>query len=402
MNKLINILTGVMIFFWLYLGIIVNFAPHSSQIWGNINVWYIRSFSLIISSFFLFLWAKDWHKLILIISPIFFVLWYFYPLILLELIVWVFVLEKIRKNKLWWWAIVFLCVFRVINLGTDISLLDRLKLGNLNNQVQERFTREDTLTERVEFPLIFRRMAYNKASFALKNVLNESIPFFDLETLFFGEFHPLELKTVVIFYWPLSFLFFVGLFYLFSNKKYLEKTFIFLIGAFLYFIFNKGESFLRFTLLWMTFSIPIYLGFKKINKYWKILVLFIIFYSVLANGRDIFYRKDFWFDNKPLVFDYCFKNLKDKEDVYVTNVVGNTEKYCKYFKGKDCKMVEIDKAKNVCLFAGEISGFNFKNNIDGNWKEIWREKGYEVIDYIEMRDSVAFGLSNYLVIGEKK
>lgn len=402
MNKLINILTGVVIFFWLYLGIIVNFAPHSSQIWGNINVWYIRSFSLIISSFFLFLWAKDWHKLILVISPIFFVLWYFYPLILLELIVWVFVLEKIRKNKLWWWAIVFLCVFRVINLGTDISLLDRLKLGNLNNQVQERFTREDTLTERVEFPLIFRRMAYNKASFAFKNVLNESIPFFDLETLFFGEFHPLELKTVVIFYWPLSFLFFVGLFYLFSNKKYLEKTFIFLIGAFLYFIFNKGELFLRFTLLWMTFSIPIYLGFKKINKYWKILVLFIIFYSVLANGRDIFYRKDFWFDNKPLVFDYCFKNLKDKEDIYVTNVVGNTEKYCKYFKGKDCGMVEIDKAKNVCLFAGEISGFNFKNNIDGNWKEIWREKGYEVIDYIEMRDSVAFGLSNYLVIGEKK
>jgi len=159
--------------------------------------------------------------------------------------------------------------------------------------------------------------------------------------------------------------------------------------------------FLRLSLLWITFSIPIYLGFKKINKYWKIFVFILIFYAFVAYGRDIFYRQSFWLDNKPIVHQYCFDSLRGKDDIYTTQVIGNSQKYCQYYYGQDCNLVELEKAKNVCLFAGEITGSNFKNDIGENWQEVWREKGYKIIDFIELSDSVAFGLSNYLVIGEK-
>jgi len=401
MNKLIVFLFVLILALELFLGVLINYPPISGQIFFSLNVWYLRIFSLLFSSILLFVWAKDWHKIIIAISPIYFFLWYCYPLVLLELIVWVFVLTKIQKHKIYWWLVILLCILRIFVFGSEISVINKLNPDYLRSEVQERFTREDTLTERVEFPLTFRRMAYNKFSFGIKNILQESIPFFDLETLFFGEFHPLGLKTVVIFYWPLSFLFFVGLFYLGSNKKYLQKTKIFLIGAFLYFILSKGELFLRLSLLWITFSVPIYLGFKKINKYWKIFVFILIFYAFVAYGRDVYYRQSFWLDNKPLVHQYCFDSLRGKDDIYTTRVLGDNEKYCQYYYGQDCNLVELEKAKNVCLFAGEITGSNFKNDIGENWQEVWREKGYKIIDFIELSDSVAFGLSNYLVIGEK-
>ena len=53
-------------------------------------------------------------------------------------------------------------------------------------EVTEKFIREDNLIEKIELPLWWRRISYNKISWMMSSTLKELISFWDLEPWFSG------------------------------------------------------------------------------------------------------------------------------------------------------------------------------------------------------------------------
>jgi len=380
---------------------LLNYPPLSGQLMFGLNVWIIRILSLVISVILIWYFTKGWRRFILLISPIYWVLWYSYPLILAELIVWILLINLIKKNK-WWITVLILVIMVRIGLqGGNINLIDKISPKHLSEQVHWRFVSEDSLTVRPIFSLIFRRISYNKPFFAVKDILQNAVTFFDVETVFYGEFHPLEQKGVPIYFWFETFLLVIGIYFIFRKKKKSDMD-LFLIFSFIYFMVSKESSFLRFGLLWFTLSYPIAVALSRVNNFWRNIFVLVLVYSFGINFFNFVYRTDYWFDNKPLVFDFCYKNLPEKEKVYVTQVLGNEKRYCKYYWGKECNLnSNIAGSKYVCIFAGELIKNDFKNLLDPEWQRIWSDRGYKVLKYVKLRDSVAYGFSNYLVIGEK-
>ena len=100
--------------------------------------------------------------------------------------------------------------------------------------------------------------------------------------------------------------------------------------------------------------------------------------------------------------EFCMKNLPKDGDNYITRIFGNEKKYCRYYD-KNCVLNEkIDEAKNICVFAGELLGRQWNNTIDDRWQDLWRGKGYKIVKILQMYDSIAYGYSDYLVVGEKE
>ncbi len=385
----------------LVLGILINYPPLSGQLIPGIDIWFLRLPILLLSAWGIYKWANKWQGFILVLSPIYFALWYFYPLLLIELMVWVWTIEKIRGNKKW---IVLLVVLSILRIGFQkgkVDVYEKIIPRKLSEEIMERVKSEDILTYKTNLPLKFRRLSYNKPVFAIKNILQESVKFLDVETIFFGEFHPLSQKGIVVYYWPQSFLLIVGVYFYFRKKiKFDLKTY--LIGSFVYFMISKEISFLRFSILWITLSFLIALAMEKINKYWKILVVLVLLYSFGVNAYNFLLLKGKWFDNRAMAMEFCMKNLPKDGDNYITRIFGNEKKYCRYYD-KNCVLNEkIDEAKNICVFAGELLGRQWNNTIDDRWQDLWRGKGYKFVKILQMYDSIAYGYSDYLVVGEKE
>lgn len=381
---------------------LLNYPPLVGQMIFGLNVWIVRAISLLISLFFIFYHIKGWRRFILLISPIYWVLWYCYPLILGELIIWVILINLIKKKRIWIAVLILMMVLRFGFQKNSFIILDKLKPKNLLSEVDLRFRAEDSLTVKPFVPLIVRRLSYNKPFFAVKNIIKETTNFLDVETMFFGEFHPLNQKGVVIYYWFETFLLVLGVYFL-LKKKTKGNINLFLVFSLIYFLISKESLFLRFGLLWYVLSKPMALSLEKVNNFWRTIFVLILLYSCGINIYNLAYRSDFWLDNKPLVFDYCFKNLPAKENVYVTQLIGNEKKYCNYYWKDKCVLNdEILKSKYICVFAGELLERKYDNKIDDNWQNRWLDKGYKVLKYQKLRDSVAFGYSDYLVIGEKQ
>ena len=47
-------------------------------------------------------------------------------------------------------------------------------------------------------------------------------------------------------------------------------------------------------------------------------------------------------------------------------------------------------------------GRQWNNTIDDRWQDLWRGKGYKIVKILQMYDSIAYGYSDYLVVGEKE
>jgi hypothetical protein len=407
------------------------------------NLWFLRIFSLVILLITLFFWYKVVIKLtgktialisclIIFLSPTFYVLWLSFPIDCLKiflLLFLIYILSNFKKNfykLILTLGSLFLILFSFSTTTERSSFIHKIGLKDAKVEVQERFAAEDSLTDPVKVPLKLKRVVYNKYYIEYKELINEVIPFFDMESLFFQEIHPLEQKSVVVFVWPQIFLLIVGVYFLFKlkNKKINSMVIVTLFLSLVNFLFDPFIVFRKFELI--LFPLSLIMSFAVFNIYkTKIffgkvigfIIIFLCLYGISANHFDLNKRPDYWLNNRPYFYEFVFNSIKKRdldkfEKIYVTSLVGNTEKYCKFYLGNcgdkfvfnsfDLKEIRPEKYSIYAGFAGEFIGSDFKNDINKDWLTLIKDKGFTEIETKNIRDTIAYKFGNDVVIGEVK
>jgi len=298
-------------------------------------------------------------------------------------------------------------------------------------QITERFSQEDGLLERIIFPHWFRRAGYNKIFFAYRNLSQEMLKFFDPETLFFQEVHPLQQKSEVIFYWPLIFLFLGGVIWL-AKSRFEKKHQILLLLALLSFVyylftFNDTPS-TKHSLTLFTLAAIITLGIELIPKKILVLILPLVGWAVLTNAYDISQRPLFWYDNRPYVYTQGISAMEtlDKydssENIYFTSLVGNPKLYYYYYYSPDPKVFlhqsspikdgektihftgfdltkESPQEKSLYFgFLGEFIGSKFLNDFTEEEINLLGELGLKKEKVWKLDNTIAFQYSDYFIL----
>ena len=107
------------------------------------------------------------------------------------------------------------------------------------------------------------------------------------------------------------------------------------------------------------------------------------------------------------------RELNNFEKIYVTSLVGKTERYCKFYLGNcdenkfifDSFTLEKNRPRKNTIyagFAGEFIGSDFKNNINSDWLTLIKDKGFTNIETKSLRDTIAYKFGNNVVVGEAK
>ncbi|MBU3956786.1 hypothetical protein KKI19_00695 [Patescibacteria group bacterium] len=306
----------------------------------------------------------------------------------------------------------------------------------VGQQITERFTQEDGLQVRVIFPLLFRRMGYNKIFFAYRNFTKEVLNFFDLETLFFQEVHPMQQKSEVTFYWPEIFVFLVGIFWFIKSgfgKK--QKNLLFLIFlSFIFHLFTQNDTFAgRYALTLFTLAIVIGIGFKQMPRGLSLIILPLIIWAIYINTYDILKRPLFWYDNRPYVYAQGIKAIKMIEtesvsykNIYLTSLVGNPKIYYFYYfspqpelflkdplfiedKGKIVYFNSFDLVSNLPQknslyfgFLGEFIGPNSLNEFSEQDINKIEPIGLKIEKVWKLDNTIAFRYSDYFVLASLK
>jgi hypothetical protein len=237
----------------------------------------------------------------------------------------------------------------------------------------------------------------------------------------------MEQKSVVIFVWPEVLLLIGGVYFLMKikDKKINSLILITLFFSLINFLFNPFTVFRKFELILFPLSLIMSLAIFNIYKtkiiFGKIIGLIIIFlslYGIMANFSDLNKRPDYWLDNRPYFYEFVFSSIKDKDwnsfqKIYVTSLVGKTEKYCKYylnncekdkfvFDSFELEKIKPEKNSIYAGFAGEFIGSDFKNNINSDWLTLIKNKGFINVITKGLRDTIAYKFGNNVVIGEIK
>ena len=393
---------------------------------GFVSLWILRLLSLILIIFVLKTWKSVFNKLkfsnigwyssiVLAISPLIFVLILVYPLVCVKLLIVTVFFQKSLKNKYYLVVLgLILILFNINILGNNPAIFNKLDFQDAQNEVTKRISAEDSVLDSIYLPLVIRRASYNKLFISYKQILGEILPFFDFETIFFQEINPLMQKSVAIFYWPEIYLFVLGIFALFKLKN--NKLFNLLGGsifiAVIDYVFSEGSSYLRLVLVVFPLSIIIAFGFNHLvemtGKYHVISIvaltgisLFILM-SMGTSFYDLNVRTDYWLDNRPLAFEFWFKeigklNIDQYKSIYVSSLVGDSKKYCYFYLGKVCddpKFVfnsfDLTQNRNIksiyAGFGGEFVGSDFKNNISSKWENSGL---FNMVAKISLRDTIA-------------
>jgi hypothetical protein len=404
------------------------------------NIWLLRIFSFVLLLAALFFWYKVMVKLvdkkvslisclIIFLTPVFYILWLTCPIdcfkiFLLMFLTWIL---SQKKKLLVVLGSIFIILFSFLTTTERSSFVYKIGLKEAKTEVQNRFAAVDSLTDPVKVPLKIKRIVYNKYFIEYKKLINEIIPFFDMESLFFQEIHPLEQKSVIIFVWPEIFLLIGGTYLLIKkkNKKINSLIVIVLFLSLINFLFNPFTIFRKFEMIIFPLGLIMAFAIKEIFKtkivFGKIcgfVVIFLCFYGLLANYTDLNKRPDFWLDNRPYFYEFVFKSIKNRdlnnfEKIYVTSLVGKTEEYCQYYLGNcdqnkfvfdSFQLKEIKLGKNTIYagFVGEFIGSDFKNNINSDWLTLIKNKGFTALEIIKIRDTIAYKFGNEVVVGELK
>lgn len=427
------------------LGFFIKYPPTEEQLkillffhaWGNLSLWILRIFSLCALWLIFKIWKRivsnkiyAWSILTLSISPAIFNLWYLYPILLIKifLIVWVFSLIKPFKK---WWLILFLILgliaFNRYILGEKAAIFNKFSLDEAQNEVMIRFTKEDSLKEKIDLPLWWRRISYNKFFFVYKGVVAEVLPYFDLETLYFQEVSPTEQKSMVMFYWPEILVLMVGI-YFWSRQNTRQIRYLFLLSIFDY-VFSEGALDRRLLLTMWPLSIVMATAWVEIimlakNKYilakWSLgIVGGLMVLAFAFNFYDLKVREEYWFDNRPLAFQFWFENLEklnfdNYKKIYISSIVGDGRRYCYFYIGKKCDDskwifnsfdLKTDKVENKTIyagFAGEFVGSDFKNNINSDWKNEAEAKGLKFYGIKSLLNTIAYKYGNDIGVAVEK
>ncbi len=394
---------------------------------GELSLWLLRLLSLIILIFTLRNWKNmgKYSVAILATSPLMLVLVLVYPLVCLKFLIVTIFVQRAVKNKYYLVILgLILILFNIYVLGDNPAIFNKIDLSDAQMEVTKRISSEDSVRDAISLPLVFRRVSYNKFFISYKQILGEILPFFDIETIFFGEINPLLQKSVVMFYWPEIYLFVLGLYAIFrySDKNINNLLIGLMIVSMIDYVFSEGAVYLRLILVMMPLSIVISAGFnylvemtRKSNIISTISLAGVSIFLLMGIGLafyDLNVRTDYWLDNRPLAFEFWFKeidklNIDNYHNIYISSLVGDSKKYCYFYLGEKCKnnkfsFVSFDLSKasspNTIYagFAGEFVGSKFKNNIDSNWD---KSSNIKIINKTNLRDTIANQYGNDIGVG---
>lgn len=140
------------------------------------------------------------------------------------------------------------------------------------------------------------------------------------------------------------------------------------------------------------------------------MIFILIVYGWTSHLFDFSKRPDFWLDNRPLVYRNLYLKIGDRtgNNVYVTDLIGDSKRYCQYYLGGRCdKFVfgigggrEFQKGDWQIGFMGEFVGRDFNNKFDNQSKMKLAELGWRVTDGFKIRDSVAYGYGDEIIMAQ--
>ena len=347
---------------------------------------------------------------LLLVSPVFWVICLAYPLLVVKVCLVIVLCRLSQKLGMVGVLVILVIVFNLIILGQRPAILSKVSFKDAAMEVTQRFQSEDSLRTKMELPLWWRRVSYNKYFMVYKQVMAEVLPFFDIESVFFQEVHPMEQKSVVMFYWPEVFLFLIGIYHfkLVNNKFVWGLSAVALVN----FVFADAVIYQRLYLVMLPLSLLIAAGTVGLWKNTKILAVFLMIlvgYGCLANLYDITRRPDYWLDNRPLVFDYWYSRLKNMDRsnytrIQVSSLVGESTRYCEFYLGEKCKDKRFvfesfsmgpESLPGLYLgFTGEFVGSRFKNDFDDDWEKGLAVGGMVLVEKVKIRDTVAYKYGN--------
>lgn len=363
--------------------------------------------------------------LVILISPLIFVLGLVYPLVCLKILIFTIGITLVLKNRLFLWPfIIVLILFNRQILNNKASIFYKLDFKDAQTEVTQRISSEDSLNNSIYIPLWIRRASYNKFFVSYKHILAEFLPYFDFESVFFQEINPFGQKSIVIFYWPEIYLFILGIHFLFlqKNNDLIRMLLVVLLVSWIDFVFSEGPIFLRLVLVIFPLSIIIGLGFVNlwfvsrksnllVKMSWYIVFLLLVI-GFLNSIYDLNVRKDYWLDNRPLAFEFWFKNIRMMDinkynKVQISSLVGDSKKYCYFYLKNICDSdkfvfksfdLTTEKMPNSVYagFAGEFVGSDFKNDINNNWNQT---SLINIISYKTLKDTIANKFGNDIGVG---
>jgi len=412
-------------------GLALGYPPSALQVGLGIEVNMVRIISWLVMGWGIYYifrtftgkWSNDGLKvamIMIVISPSIKALWLIDPWTSLYLGLLLFGIAsyfKYRNHLILIVIVATILVFNFWQFGNSSSIFRVFNIERTQNEVISRFLGEDSLSEKINLPLFFRRAGYNKYFFVVKNLAKESLGFVNFESWFFQEFHPSDIKSFVIYFWPAVFPFFIGLWYLADKKDNIKQKFVaVLIGlALLNYFFSNGPIYIRQLLVILPLALIIGEGFTVIKKWrWLLgLIIFLIFYGFQAGIYDWNNQIEYWFDNRPLAYDYIYKairtlNISDRS-VEVTGLIGDSKKYCRYYLGKFCDSNKFSfesfdlredhqKNKYYIGFMGEFLGPDFNNYFDSNWRQRINEAGLKIVTEMKVKNTIAYRYGDYLLI----
>lgn len=459
---------------------------------GTKSIWNLRGVNFLLLTggmvvFFLVLEAIGWERktlflalVLLAVSPLLFSTWLFRPKVCLTLFLlfswaWFWVKERFFPWLVFWFflfyssfqgfllALVILTPLVLIRLWQKkkyfflgwvvflvlIAVLPKTKgpvfnqtlkqnfpLRALNfsqaaTEVSERFREEDSLKERILFPLWLRRMGYNKLFFTYRNLIREALAFFDLETLFFQEVHPLHQKSEVIFYWPLIFFFIWGGVWLVRSrfgKKQRTLSGLILLSWVWFLVTNDSPSG-RHLLTLFILSLVVSQGLRRAPKKALGLGMIFLIWSVWINAFDILKRPLFWYDNRAFVYEQGMKTIQKRisdyselRNIFLTSLVGNPKLYYFYYEAPPAAVFledsEVIKRGELTIhfrsfnlkdesltddsfyfgFLGEFVGSKFANDFSKGDLDLIEERGLKTEKVWKLDNTIAFRYSDWFVL----
>jgi len=423
----------------LFWQIYVNYPPTSEQLnFGVTNyilLWSLRIISFIFiigTSFFLSkklrTRIKSYYFILILICPCISLIWMSYPLDALKL----FIISGIfyfltRKNHNYYFAVIITTIAILsLNLGffnQNPNILKIVSLKQPQSEVNFRFLIEDNLNPNISVPKTLKRLVYNKIFFALRDSVNESLTFFDFETLFFQEIHPLGQKAFVIFFWPEIVIFCLSLWLVMTKKISSKKEFLsILLISFIYFITTNVSTERR--LIFSLFPLSIIMAEcinqflksrSKKTKYGIIFLILLTSYGWLTNYYDRFVRPNFWLDNRPIAYNFFLSYLKTQtlnySQIIVSENLSESKKYCLFYL-KDCSLLKTDNfdlSKNrpnrgvlYIGFTGNFLGQNSENSFPQDANEEIKKRELEILKKTHILDNIANKYGQELFIVQTK
>lgn len=418
------------------LQVLINYPPTLEQL--NLNIaspaalWASRLLAFILLIYTVIKFSKTLDKklsgifsLLIISSPTLSFLWTTSPSdaikMFLTLIIFLWAEKKyIQKFPviLITTLVILISVFGIFKQKPDV--MEHINLKRAAEDVTFRFTREDSLTPNIKIPLFIRRVGYNKYYIAFKKTLDNSMKFFNPETLFFQEVHPMHQKATVMFLWPGIIFFAFGVWELGKDKNKQRGRILLLSSiAFIYFLFSGGSIEKRLAFLMIPVAIVMTTGIvlltaskKRLIRIIGMATIILYTYGWIGNIYDRYTRPQYWYDNRPLAYEFAFENIKKNgfanNPIVFSDTMYAAQSYCKYYLN-NCdsvkiaeKMETLDKDTIYIGFIGNILGAKTEGGFSEDIKYDLSTLGYELVAQTRLHDNIANSLGQDLVIVQIK